>query len=73
MEDEKASRKIMEFMRILAIVLVGINIYYYCFGYCQAMGWTTAVTERLMASFTKNTVLFAASWVSKTLACASAS
>ena len=43
MEDEKGLRKIMEFMRLFAIVLMGINIYYYCFGYFKGMGWTPAV------------------------------
>ncbi|MDO7854561.1 conjugal transfer protein MobC [Hymenobacter convexus] len=67
MEDEKGLRKIMEFMRLFAIVLMGINIYYYCFGYFKSMGWTPAVVEHILESFTKNTFLFKASWVSKTL------
>ncbi|MDF7813935.1 conjugal transfer protein MobC [Hymenobacter sp. YC55] len=68
MEDEKALRKIMEFMRLFAIVLLGINIYYYCFGYFQVLGWAPAVVERLLANLTKNSFLFQASWVSKSLA-----
>ena len=68
MEDEKGLRKIMEFMRLFAIVLLGLNVYYYCFGYFRAMGWAPAVVERLLESFTRNTFLFKASWVSKTLA-----
>ncbi|WP_449272098.1 YWFCY domain-containing protein [Hymenobacter humi] len=68
MEDEKGLRKIMEFMRLFAIVLLGLNIYYYCFGYFRVMGWAPAVVERLLDSFTRNTFLFKASWVSKTLA-----
>ena len=58
----------MEFMRLFAIVLMGINIYYYCFGYFKSMGWTPAVVEHILESFTRNTFLFKASWVSKTLA-----
>ena len=68
MEDEKGLRKIMEFMRLFAIVLMGINIYYYCFGYFKSMGWTPAVVGHILESFTRNTFLFKASWVSKTLA-----
>lgn len=68
MEDEKALRKIMELMRLLAIALLALNLYYYCFGYFKALGWTPAVAERLLASFTRRTWLFRASWVSKTLA-----
>jgi hypothetical protein len=68
MEDEKGLRKIMEFMRLFAIVLMGINTYYYCFGYFKSMGWTPAVVEHILESFTQNTFLFKASWVSKTLA-----
>ncbi|MDF7815507.1 MULTISPECIES: conjugal transfer protein MobC [Hymenobacter] len=68
MEDEKALKKIMEFMRLFAIVLIGINIYYYCYGYFSLMGWSAAVVERIMGQLTKNSFLFKASWVSKTLA-----
>ncbi|QIL78410.1 conjugal transfer protein MobC [Hymenobacter sp. HDW8] len=68
MEDEKALKKIMEFMRLFAIVLLGINIYYYCYGYFNSMGWSAAVVEHIMGQLTKNSFLFKASWVSKTLA-----
>ncbi|MBT9395072.1 YWFCY domain-containing protein [Hymenobacter sp. NST-14] len=68
MEDEKGLRKIMEFMRLLAIGLLAVNIYYYCFGYFRSLGWTAGVVEHLLESFTRNTFLFKASWVSKSLA-----
>lgn len=68
MEDEKALKKIMDFMRLFAIVLLGINIYYYCYGYFQSMGWSSATVERIMGQLTKNSFLFKASWVSKALA-----
>lgn len=68
MEDEKGLRKIMEFMRLFALVFLALNIYYYCFGYFKSMGWTPAVVEHILESFTRNTFLFKASWVSKTFA-----
>lgn len=68
MEDEKALKKIMEFMRLFAIVLMAINIYYYCYGYFHSMGWGSAVVERIMGQLTKNSFLFKASWVSKSIA-----
>ncbi|GAB3240992.1 conjugal transfer protein MobC [Hymenobacter seoulensis] len=68
MEDEKGLRKIMELMRLLAIGLLALNLYYYCFGYFKAQGWAPAVVQGLLESFTRNTFLFQASWVSKTLA-----
>ena len=68
MEDEKALKKIMEFMRLFAILLLGVNIYYYCYGYFQSLGWGSAVVGRIMGQLTKNSFLFNASWVSKTLA-----
>lgn len=68
MEDEKGLRKIMEFMRLFAVVLIASNIYYYCFGYFKALGWSAAAIERIMGNFTRDTILFNASWVSKTLA-----
>lgn len=38
MEDERGLRKIMGFMRLFAIRLMGINICYYFFDYCKGMG-----------------------------------
>ena len=68
MEDERGLKKIMDFMRLLAIALLAINIYYYCFGYFRSMGWTHHVVETMMGNFTRNTILFKGSWVSKLLA-----
>ena len=68
MEDERGLRKIMELMRLLALVFIALNIYYYCFGYFRSAGWTPAVVEHMLDSFTRHTFLFQASWVSKTFA-----
>ena len=68
MEDEKGLRKIMEFMRLFAIVLLAVNIYYFCFGYFKSMGWSHKIIETMMSNFTRNTFLFKASWISKAMA-----
>ncbi|GAB3720496.1 conjugal transfer protein MobC [Hymenobacter agri] len=68
MEDEKGLKKIMEFMRLLAIALLVVNIYYFCFGYFKSMGWSHKVIETIMGNFTRNTFLFKASWISKAMA-----
>ncbi|GAB3327571.1 conjugal transfer protein MobC [Hymenobacter humi] len=68
MEDEKGLKKIMEFMRLFAIVLLAVNIYYFCFGYFKSMGWSHKIIETMMGNFTRNTFLFKASWISKAMA-----
>ncbi|GGG59823.1 conjugal transfer protein MobC [Hymenobacter glacieicola] len=68
MEDDKGIKKIMDFMRLFAIALLAVNIYYFCFGYFKSMGWSHPVIEKLMGNFTRNTFLFKASWISKAMA-----
>ena len=58
----------MEFMRLFAIVLLAVNIYYFCFGYFKSMGWSHKIIETMMSNFTRNTFLFKASWISKAMA-----
>ena len=58
----------MEFMRLFAIVLLAVNIYYFCFGYFKSMGWSHKIIETMMGNFTRNTFLFKASWISKAMA-----
>lgn len=66
MEDEKAMRKIMEMMRIFAIALLAINIYYYCFNYFQSRGWAPGFVVSFLTNLSHNTFFFKASWISKT-------
>lgn len=58
----------MEFMRLFAIALLVVNIYYFCFGYFKSMGWSHPIIEKLMGNFTRSTFLFKASWISKAMA-----
>jgi DNA-binding transcriptional regulator YbjK len=68
MEDEKGMRKIMEFMRLFAIIFLAINVYFYCFGFFRQMGWHWASSDHILSNFVTKTILFKGSWVTKTFA-----
>lgn len=68
MEDEKALRKIMEFMRLFAIVFLAINVYFYCFAFFRQMGWHSLSSDHILNNFVTKTFLFKGSWVTKTFA-----
>jgi hypothetical protein len=68
MEDEKAMRKIMELMRAFAILMLLLNIYYYCFEFFRQAGLHSATSDQVFRNFATKTVLFKASWVSKSFA-----
>jgi DNA-binding transcriptional regulator YbjK len=68
MEDEKALRKIMEFMRLFAIVFLAINVYFYCFAFFRQMGWHSPSSDHILNNFVTKTILFKGNWVTKTFA-----
>ena len=68
MEDEKALRKIMEFMRLFAIVFLVLNVYFYCFAFFRQMGWHSPGSDHILSNFATKTILFKGNWVTKTFA-----
>ncbi|MGI4734816.1 MAG: conjugal transfer protein MobC [Janthinobacterium lividum] len=65
MEDERAMRKIMDFMRLISLVLVLLHLYYYCYGYFAHQHLTAAWVGRLLARFSTKTALFYSPYVTK--------
>ena len=65
MEDEKGLKKIMDFMRLISVLLVLLHVYYYCYGYFTAQHLTADWIGNLLARFSTKTALFYAPYVTK--------
>lgn len=65
MEDERAMRKIMDFMRLISVVLVLLHLYYYCYGYFAQQHLTAAWVSKILTRFSTKTALFYAPYVTK--------
>ena len=65
MEDERAMRKIMDFMRLIALALVLLHLYYYCYGYFTEQHLTAAWMGNILGRFSTKTALFYAPYVTK--------
>lgn len=65
MEDEKAMRRIMDFMRLIAIVLVLLNIYFFCYSAFREHNLVAGWTNNLLTKFSTKTVLFKSSYITK--------
>ena len=63
MEDVAAYRKIANFAQALAILVLSLNVYYFCFGFFEARGWTNShVTALLIRLATGGCSPSAATW-----------
>ncbi|QNE42179.1 TraM recognition domain-containing protein (plasmid) [Hymenobacter sp. NBH84] len=68
MEDERGMRKIMDFMRLISLLLVLVHVYYYCYGYFVEQHLTAGWLEKLLTRFSTKTALFHAPYVTKAAA-----
>jgi len=65
MEDERAMRKIMDFMRLIALALVLLHLYYYCYGFFAEQHLTAGWMGNILTRFSTKTALFYAPYVTK--------
>ncbi|QIL78237.1 conjugal transfer protein MobC [Hymenobacter sp. HDW8] len=65
MEDEKGLRKIMDFMRLISVLLVLLHVYYYCYGFFAEQHLTATWSGQLLTRFSTKTALFHAPYVTK--------
>ncbi|GAB3307724.1 conjugal transfer protein MobC [Hymenobacter tenuis] len=65
MEDERAMRKIMDFMRLISLGLVLVHLYYYCYGYFAEQHLTAEWVSGLLTRFSTKTAVFSAPFVTK--------
>lgn len=66
-ENEQGLRKIIDFTRMGAIIVLGIHIYYFCYAAFDAAGWTTALKDNLLRNL-ERTGVFRSFHLSKSLA-----
>lgn len=57
-DDLRALAKIMDFMRAISIVLVVMNIYWYCYEAIQIWGVNIGVVDRILMNFHRTAGLF---------------
>jgi hypothetical protein len=65
MEDERAMRKIMDFTRLIAVALVLLHVYYYCYGFFTEQHLTAGWAGSILGKFSTKTALFHAPYVTK--------
>src|SRR5690606_29322482 len=56
-ENEQALRKILDMTRLIAIVILIIHFYYYCYGAFAAWGLVSEFSDRLLGNI-RNTGMF---------------
>ncbi|UYZ61218.1 conjugal transfer protein MobC [Hymenobacter latericus] len=64
MEDEKALRRLMDFMRLISVALLLLHLYYYCYAFFAGQGLRAGWLEELLTRLSTKTALFAAPAVS---------
>lgn len=57
-DDLRALGKIMDFLRAVSIVLVIMNVYWYCYGAIQEWGVNIGVVDRILVNFNRTAGLF---------------
>ena len=57
-QNETGLKKNLDFMRALSIIILLTNIYYYCYPFFDAQGWTIGIADRILLNFQRNTGLF---------------
>ena len=65
MDDERGMGKIMDLMRLFAVVLTLLHLYYYCYGFFTEHHLTAAWFGTILAKFSAKTALFHAPYVTK--------
>lgn len=57
-DDLRALGKIMDFIRAVSIILVIMNVYWYCYGAIQEWGINIGVVDRILVNFNRTAGLF---------------
>ena len=57
-DDLRALAKIMDFLRAVSIILVVMNVYWYCYGAIRLWGVDIGVVDRILMNFNRTAGLF---------------
>src|SRR6478672_10979747 len=47
-ENEQAMRKILDMSRFIALALLALHDYYYCYGFFKSLGFVSGFSDRLL-------------------------
>ncbi|PZQ93814.1 MAG: conjugal transfer protein TraG, partial [Flavobacterium psychrophilum] len=64
-DDLRGLAKIMAFMRAVAVLLVLMNFYWYCYSFFLQQGWTLEIIDNILHNFQRTSGLFTNSLYSK--------
>ncbi len=53
-ENEQALRKIVDFTRLSAIIILFLHVYYYCYQAFHAWGWTAELSDNLLKNIVRS-------------------
>lgn len=53
-EDIQGLRKIIDFTRLISITILSIHFYLSCYQAFNFLGWTSEITNRMVANISKN-------------------
>ncbi|MFH6988433.1 conjugal transfer protein MobC [Flavobacterium collinsii] len=67
-DDLRGLAKIMAFMRAVSILLILMHIYWFCYGYFIARGWTLEVINKILDNFQRTAGLFSHTLYTKVFA-----
>lgn len=57
-DDLRGLAKVMDFMRAISILFVGLNMYWFCYGTFKDWGITIGVVDKILLNFQRTTGLF---------------
>lgn len=67
-DDLRGLAKIMAFMRAVSILLVLMNLYWFCYGFFMERGWTLEVINKILGNFQRTAGLFSHTLYTKAFA-----
>lgn len=67
-DDLRGLAKIMAFMRAVSILLILMHLYWFCYGYFIARGWTLEVINKILGNFQRTAGLFSHTLYTKVFA-----
>ncbi len=67
-DDLRGLARVMDFMRAISILLVGINVYWFCYSTLKEWGVTFEVIDKILWNFQRTTGLFSSALWTKLFA-----
>ena len=57
-DDLRGLAKVMQFMRALSLLFALIHFYWYAYSWITAVGWNTALVDKILMNFQRTSGLF---------------